>query len=79
MITGLTGAPLTGRPADDARGNSYLAGRVQLFLAEKEFAGAVAYVEAGMGFSVKFEKINRAHYGALHPLLGEPGPDDVED
>ena len=42
-------------------------------------SGAVAYVEPGMGFSVKFQKIKRAQYGALHPLLGEPGPGDLED
>ena len=41
--------------------------------------GAVAYVEPGMGFSVKFQKIKRSQYGALFLLLGEPKPGDVED
>ena len=41
--------------------------------------GAVAHVEPGMGFSVQFERIKRKQYGALHPLLGEPGPGDIED
>ncbi len=42
-------------------------------------SGAVVYTEAGMGFSVKFEVIKRAHYEALRPLLGEPAPGQIED
>ena len=41
--------------------------------------GAVAYVERGMGFSVKFDQIKRAQYGGLQPLLGEPGPGEIGD
>ncbi|HEX5070162.1 MAG TPA: PilZ domain-containing protein [Vicinamibacterales bacterium] len=39
-----------------------------------EIGGRVQYVERGMGFAVKFDRLTTAQIDALKPLLGDPPP-----